>query len=75
MPKSKNKRKNGNRKGSTWARTIAKQSQGKRDEIDATVARITKEMLGSINPGLDMVIENSKAKAKEFSERRLERLG
>jgi hypothetical protein len=46
MPKSKNKRKNGNRKGSTWARTIAKDNQQRQNKIDARVARITKEMLG-----------------------------
>lgn len=74
MPKSKNKRKNGNRKGSTWGRTIAKDNQQRQNKIDANFARITKEMSGFVSSE-DLVVMNSELKAKEFSERRLERLG
>jgi len=46
MPKSKNKRKNGGKGGTVWAKRVAKAHQEKQAKEQSAIDRIKREMLG-----------------------------
>jgi len=46
MPKSKNKRKNGGKGGSSWAKRVDKINKEQKAKEQAELGRITREILG-----------------------------